>query len=92
MPTGWHSRSSPGLNRFARSFPAKIETTLSCTRSAASLPVGRPRLAPPPPAFDYRRVPAPPQQRTMPNAPSAPVRPAVGLGQPLDVSKIPVPK
>jgi hypothetical protein len=62
-----------------RSVPARLQalTGGSCGRSVAVSP-GRLRLLPAPPQVNYRTVPAPPPQPSMPGAATAPARPAVG--------------
>lgn len=64
-------------NRPATTSPAGLERVTRCGESAAVRPGRLPRIAVPP-QVDYRRVPPPPAQPTMPDARTAPAKPAVG--------------
>ncbi len=80
-------------NTFASASPASIETVLPCDGGAASAFDGEPaRFRPaPPPEVDYRTIPAPPAQPQMPDAATAPPRPARDLPPPVDLASIRVP-
>ena len=79
-------------NAFSTSLPDAIETVLSCDKPASgAIKTGTFRVQNPPPDVDYRTVPAPGLQPTMPNAITAP-RTAVSRDVPVvDVSTITVP-
>lgn len=64
-------------NRPEHTLPARLEQVAVCGRS---VDVGTARYRPlrSPPQVDYRTVPAPPRQPTMPGARTAPAQPAVG--------------
>ncbi len=79
-------------NTFATSSPAGIERVLPCTGAATAFTGEAARFRPaPPPDVDYRTIPAPPDQPQMPDAATAPPRPARGLPPPVDPASIPVP-
>ncbi|MDW5593831.1 right-handed parallel beta-helix repeat-containing protein [Conexibacter stalactiti] len=64
-------------NRPRSSSPARLERTTSCGDSV-TVSAGRVPPLRSPPQVDYRRVPAPPRQPTMPRARTAPAQPADG--------------
>lgn len=73
------ARNTGTGSRPATSAPADLQqrTGSACGRSVA-LGEATLRLPAAPPQVDYRTVPAPPPQPSMPNAASAPARPATG--------------
>jgi Right handed beta helix region len=80
-------------NTFTSSLPASIEQALPCGEggqaSIVASPVGLDKPAPAP--FDYRKIPLPATQPTMPNALTAPVKPAVATIPTIDLSSLKVP-
>jgi hypothetical protein len=79
-------------NTFTTSSPPSIEGALPCDGSASSFPGDARRFAPTaPPNVDYRTVPAPPPQPSMPDAATAPPSPARNLPPSIDLGSITVP-
>ena len=77
-------------NRFARSLPPGIETALRCGRPARA--VAAAALDLPAAPGGRSRVPLPPPQPGMPNARTAPPRPAVGLPARIDLAAVGAPE
>ena len=82
-------------NTFATANPPDIETVLSCAAGAATpktINISPRRALPSPTGVDYRTMPVPPPQPDMPDARTAPARPAVGPPPAVDPATITVPK
>lgn len=79
-------------NVFSTSDPANIEEVYPCTgaATAAKQPQGY-RPPAPPPTVDYTTIPAPPRQPSMPNAATAPARPATDMPPAVDPGRYRVP-
>lgn len=79
-------------NTFGSSSPVSIETALPCDGSAGPFVGEAARFAPgQPPGVDYRSIAAPPPQPNMPDAATAPARPARDLPPRVDLASITVP-
>jgi len=84
-------------NSFTKSMPAAIEKAAPCTGAASApfdkdpLPLADLISRSKPPAGDYKQSPDPAPQPNMPDAATAPAKPAVNLPAAVDVSKIAVP-
>ncbi len=80
-------------NLFSSSDPANIEKVYPCTgtATAAKQPQGY-RPPAPPPTVDYTTIPAPPRQPSMPNAATAPARPATDMPPRVDPGRYRVPR
>lgn len=96
----WLADSSQGVqgncfadNDFLTSFPADIEQVAPCgAPGGKDLPdIDLDKLAMGPPGVDYKSVVAPPPQPTMPDAATAPARPATDLVIDVDVEAIALP-
>lgn len=78
-------------NTFTTSNPASIEVALPCGE-ASTTASGSPMAAvEPPPGPDFRTLPAPPSQPSMPNAITAPPQPAIDVDWYVDVNALAVP-
>jgi len=78
-------------NEFTASSPPDIELSLPCGAAAGALAAGTFRMPPAPPGLDYRLVPPPGPQPSMPGALTAPVvRPSAP--EPPDLAAIIVPR
>ncbi len=85
-----------GGNRFASSLPPSIETVVACPASGpgatdADVPSGPLTLQPGAPNVDYRTVPLPPAQPSMPEALSTRRAPASAAVPVVDLSTVTVP-
>lgn len=84
-------------NTFTSTFPDGLETSMPCENAAANqtdlgdLSGILGRLTPAPPDVDWKKVAAPPDQPQMPDAATAPARPAVDVPQRVDVAAISLP-
>jgi hypothetical protein len=84
-------------NTFTNSAPTDIEKLAPCTGTgtgdpkAGALDLGALIATKRPPAGDYRVMPEPKPQPNMPDAESAPARPAVDVPMVVDLAAIPVP-
>ncbi len=79
-------------NSFATSLPEAIETVLPCDKPATgAIATGPIRLQTPPPDVDYRTVPVPAPQPTMPDASTAPRTPVSRAVPVVDLTSITVP-
>lgn len=95
-PTSGRSLASAGNcfmgNTFASSSPDQIESVLQCGAGSVDVPTDGSRFTRPgPPAFDYRKIPMPPPQDNMPDAATAPVRPASAGIPAVDIAAINAP-
>jgi nitrous oxidase accessory protein NosD len=85
-------------NTFSTSAPQEVETLAPCEGegrgdwSAGALDLVALIAAEHPPAGDYRTTPVPEPQENMPDAETAPARPAVGLPPEIDLDAIEVPE
>ena len=85
-------------NTFATSAPLDVEALAPCDGegsggdwSAGALDLLALMTAVPPPSGDYKMTPVPARQPTMPDAETAPARPATDVPDPVDVDAIQVP-
>jgi len=84
-------------NTFTTSAPTAIEQVAPCTGTptgdpaAGSLDLVNLIATTRPPAGDYKAMPVPKPQANMPDATTAPARPAVGLPVAIDLAAIPLP-
>ncbi len=79
-------------NDFSTSSPASIESVLTCDAPSSVIPTdGSPFTKSGPPPFDYRKIPLPPDQETMPNADTAPAVAASAAVPSVDLASIKVP-
>jgi hypothetical protein len=84
-------------NTFVTSMPARIELAAPCSGPASApldqdpLPLDELISRPRPPAGDYKLSPDPAPQPSMPDAATAPARPAVNLPPRVDVAAIALP-
>jgi hypothetical protein len=78
-------------NTFVSSVPADIETALPCPGTDVAAPAGTFALPEPPPAVDYRAIPPPGPQPTMPDAATAPAVAASATPPTIDLATIVVP-
>lgn len=90
-PVGRNEGNCFAGNTFVTSLPDEIENLLGCegpTESVEPSPTSQ-RIAPPP-GVDHTTLPEPPPQPSMPNAATAPARPATGEFE-VDIDAIEVP-
>lgn len=93
VPTGEPLDNCFGAHPGASTLPAGLTELMPCGATLpASVPVGEFRVQPGPPDIDYRTIPLPPEQPTMPDAATAPARPARDVFQAPDLTKLVVPK
>ena len=78
-------------NTFTSSVPADIESVMSCPGSDVIVALEAYTLPQPPPGIDYRQVPPPPDQPSMPNAATAPWAAASATPPVVDLDAIQVP-
>ncbi len=79
-------------NTFATAAPERIEAVLSCPASATGAVGASYTTFAAPAGVDYRSMPAPPPQPSMPDAATAPARPATDVAVDVDVDAIVVPQ
>lgn len=78
-------------NTFTTSLPAGIETLLPCPGVDTPVDAVEFEQEPPPPGVDYRDIPAPPDQPSMPDAATAPWASASATPPAIDLDTITVP-
>jgi hypothetical protein len=90
-PASWAGENCFAGNTFVTSDPDDIEGVAPCGAAARAWREGAFALPTPPPGRDVRTLPPPPSQPSMPDAATAPARPAVGTPTMPDTERIPVP-
>jgi Right handed beta helix region len=78
-------------NEHTTSAPASIESLMPCPGVAGAITVTPRALPPAPPGVDYRSIPAPAAQPTMPAATTAPGVPARNVFAPVDIAALVIP-
>ncbi len=79
-------------NTFTTAAPARIESVLPCPATATGAVGASYTSFAAPAGVDYRSMPAPPPQPSMPDAATAPARPATAAPPTVDLDAIVVPK
>jgi hypothetical protein len=90
-PASWAADNCFMANTFATSDPSDIESVAPCGASARAWREGAFVQPAAPPGRDVRTLPPPPSQPSMPDAATAPARPAVGTPVMPDPARIAVP-
>jgi len=91
-PESWAGENCFTANTFATSDPADIEGVAPCGASSRSWTPADYRTPPAPPGRSVRDLPYPPPQPSMPGAATAPARPAVGVPEIPDPTRITIPE